>query len=71
MPQICEYLNCHRLGSSTWYGYCTEAHYLRGIRDPVEKEKIEKRNFDQIIAIVKKIEENEKKPKEKEESKPQ
>lgn len=29
MPQLCEYLNCHNLGSSTYQGYCNQNHLER------------------------------------------
>ena len=29
MGKLCKYLNCQRLGSSTFHGYCNEAHYKR------------------------------------------
>ena len=30
MAKGCKFLNCQRLGSSTFHGYCNEAHYKRG-----------------------------------------
>ena len=71
MPEGCNFLCCQRLASYNWYGYCTEAHYLRGIRDPDAKEKVEQRQFDEMIAFFKLMEEDtEPKKKESKESKP-
>ena len=33
MPKFCEYRMCHNLGSSSFGGYCNEAHQIRGERD--------------------------------------
>ncbi len=33
MPQFCQYRNCHNLGSSSFWGYCNENHFQRGLED--------------------------------------
>lgn len=30
MPEFCQYLNCHNLGSFSYGGYCNEDHQRRG-----------------------------------------
>ena len=72
MPEGCNFLCCQRLASYTWYGYCTEAHYKRAIRDPEAKEKVEQRQFDEMIAFFKLMEEDtEPKETKSKETKPQ
>ena len=37
MPSFCEYRNCHNLASSTYFGYCTQQHLDRGMKDEPDK----------------------------------
>jgi len=30
MPELCQYLNCHNLGSILYDGYCNQEHMKRG-----------------------------------------
>lgn len=30
MPALCEYLNCHNLGSELYNGYCNQEHMRKG-----------------------------------------
>lgn len=70
MPQeLCEFRNCQRVGSSTWSGYCSEAHLARGMKDPEEREKISQRNFDDMMEILAMIKKKEAEEKEKEKEK--
>jgi hypothetical protein len=63
MPQLCDYKMCHNLGSSQWYGYCTEQHYKRALaqNDPTIQKEIDKKILDQMNRILDALEKQEKK----------
>jgi predicted DNA-binding transcriptional regulator len=41
MPSLCAYKMCHNLASSSWSGYCNQAHYERAKLEEL-KEQIKK-----------------------------
>ncbi len=63
MPQsLCEYKMCHNLASSTWSGYCNQAHYERAhLEEMKEQLKLLKEKITKL--------EGEKKPESQEDKK--
>lgn len=61
MPSLCAYRMCHNLGSSSFGGYCNEAHQIRGEKDE-QKEREEKL----AIAAAKKDEDRKRQSSKKE-----
>lgn len=45
MVQLCKFINCQRLGSSTYHGYCNEGHYRKG-QEMAKKEGVDLLDFD-------------------------
>ena len=45
MGKLCNFINCQRLGSSTYHGYCNEGHY-RKAQEMAKKEGIDLLDFD-------------------------
>ena len=45
MGKLCNFLNCQRLASSTYHGYCNEAHYKKA-KEMAKKEGVELLDFD-------------------------
>lgn len=55
MPSACAYRMCHNLASSTWGGYCNEAHYKRGMEDE-RAEKNQQTTEQKILESLQRIE---------------